>query len=410
MTRPDPASHGTAEAVAREAYGRVLARLVGQTRDIAAAEDALSEAFIRAIEHWSVHGVPDAPEAWLLTVARRHHLNIIRHSAVREAALPALTRLSEEAAERPAGDRRLELLFVCGHPAIDLAVRTPLMLQTVLGLTAARIAEAFAVAPGAMGQQLSRAKAKIRQAGLRFAIPEPDQLPERLPPVLDAIYAAFGTVWAEPEADLAREALFLADLLATALPEEPEAKGLLALILFVVARAPARSAGEGYLPLDAQDTRLWDRQQIGHAETILQGASAARRPGRYQIEAALQSLHISQVLTGVEKPADLIALYDLLQDLAPSRAVSINRAAALVRARQPEAALSALEALPAALVTAYQPYWATLAETRRQLGMGEAAATAYDRAIALAPDTATETFLKEKRRQLTEAPRHASHA
>ncbi|MEL6678499.1 MAG: DUF6596 domain-containing protein [Pseudomonadota bacterium] len=397
MTDCRAPSHRTADEVARASYGRLLARLARQTRDIATAEEALSEALLLALEHWPRSGVPDAPEAWLLTTARRRHLNIVRHATVRSEALPALTILAEEQPEQAVTDRRLELLFVCGHPAIDPAVRTPLMLQTVLGLSAKRIAEAFATAPATMSQQLVRAKAKIREAGLTFAVPGREALPERMPPVLDAIYAAFGTVWAEPEADLAREALFLADLLATALPEEPEPKGLLALILFVIARAPARGAGAAYVPLEAQDTTLWDRARIAQAEALLAAASEAGRPGRYQIEAALQSLHMNQCLSGVARPGEVLALYDLLAGLAPSLAVSVNRAAALTRADRPEAALSALDALPDATVAGYQPFWATLAETRRRLGQTGRAVEAYDRAIDLAPDAATRSFLEGRR-------------
>ncbi len=242
-------ARGTAEAVARAAYGRLVAYLAARSRDVAAAEDALAEAFAAALRVWPETGVPERPEAWLFTAARRQLIQAGRRQAVRGAAEPTLALLAEERQDRAPDafpDERLKLLFVCAHPAIDPAARAPLMLQTVLGLDAARIASAFLVAPAAMGQRLVRAKTRIREAGIAFAVPEPEELPERLAAVLDAIYAAYGSGWEDAAGTDARrkgltaEAIWLARLVTALLPGEPEARGLLALMLYCEARAAAR--------------------------------------------------------------------------------------------------------------------------------------------------------------------------
>ena len=220
----------TAEAVARAAYGRLVAYLSARSRDVAAAEDALAEAFAAALRVWPQSGVPDRPEAWLFTAARRQLIQAGRHRAVQTAAEPVLMLLAEERHEREPDslpDRRLELMFACAHPAIDPAARAPLMLQAVLGLDAAHIASAFLVAPATMGQRLVRAKARIRDAGIAFVVPETNELPERLDAVLEAIYAAYGSGWEDAAGTDARrkgltaEAIWLARLLATLLPPSP---------------------------------------------------------------------------------------------------------------------------------------------------------------------------------------------
>jgi len=237
-----------AERVARGSYGRLIALIATRSGDIAAAEDALAEAFHAALRVWPVRGAPDNPEAWLLTAARRTIGHDFRHSKVKQGSAPSLALLTEERGEdqeSPFPDQRLQLLFVCAHPAIDEAIRTPLMLQAVLGLEAGQIASAFLTSPSAMGQRLVRAKTKIRDAGLRFQIPESHQLADRLAAVLRAIYVAFGTGWdAGPGGDLGpgliEEAMYLARLTVDLLPGEPEPKGLLALMLYCEARSRAR--------------------------------------------------------------------------------------------------------------------------------------------------------------------------
>jgi RNA polymerase sigma-70 factor, ECF subfamily len=282
----DAGAPAAAETVAHRSYGRLLALVAQRTRDIAAAEDALAEAFARAMAVWPRTGVPDRPEAWLLTVARRAAGHGARHAAVRDAAREALAMLREEVDDRAPEaipDARLKLLFTCAHPAIDPGVRTALMLQVVLGLDAVRIGAAFVVPAATIGQRLVRAKAKIRHAGIPFETPEAAQLPERLQDVLEAIYAAYGAGWdgldeAEERAGpLVEEALFLGRLVVAMLPEEPEPKGLLALMLHCEARRPARRGPDGeYVPLLGQDQGKWLGPRCGGPAAKRRGGGAVR--------------------------------------------------------------------------------------------------------------------------------------
>lgn len=404
------AARVASEAAARHAYGKLLAWLAARTRNLAAAEDALAEAFRIALTVWPDRGVPDQPEAWLLTVARRAAGGTGRHQAVRDAAAPALRLLAEEAADVPDHgfpDERLKLLFVCAHPDIDPAMRAPLMLQTVLGLDSARIASAFLVAPSTMAQRLVRAKARIAEARIPFSVPDPAELGERLAPVLDGIYAAYGRGWddvagADPRRrDLAQEAIWLGSMLVALLPREPEAHGLLALMLFCEARKPARRDASGaYVPLARQDTRLWSRTQLEAAERALHAAAALHRPGRFQTEAAIQSAHAHRRLGGRVAAADILRLYDALLAFAPSLGAQIGRAAAFAEAVGPEAGLVALNAL-APRATGYQPFWALRAHLLASLGQDDDAAEAYRRAVGLSEDAAVRAWL------LRQAPRSA---
>ncbi|MFM8801807.1 MAG: RNA polymerase sigma factor [Tagaea sp.] len=396
------AARGAAEAAARRSYGKLVAWLAGRARDIAAAEDALADAFAAALAVWPDRGVPDSPEAWLLTAARRNLSKRVRHAGVRKAAEPALALLSAERAEDPAGalpDRRLELLFVCAHPAIDPAAHTPLMLQTVLGLDAASIASAFLVSPAAMGQRLSRAKAKIRDARIAFARPAPEDIRPRLEAVLEAIYAAYTAGLDEwlggdtRRGDLAGEALFLGRLLADALPDEPEPSGLLSLMLHVEARRAARRDAAGaYVPLDAQDVARWDRAAIVEAEAALGRAARAGRPGRFQTEAAIQSFHVARRAGGAADWSALDALYEALFALAPTMAAAVGRAAARLNAGDFAGAIVLLDALPDAR-EAYQPYWAVRAAALDAAGDRAGAHAAYTRAAGLSGDPAVRATL-----------------
>src|SRR5712672_1652525 len=292
----------TIERVARESYGRLVAYLSVHTHDLASAEDALSEALVSALKAWPRDGLPQNPEAWLLTTARHSLIDVIRHQRVVLASEPMLALLKEDSREAALStefpDERLKLLFVCAHPAIDPAMHTPLMLQTVLGLDAVRIAHAFLVSPTTMGQRLVRAKTKIRDGGIRFEVPQERELPQRLDAVLEAIYAAFGIGWDDMAGvdqrgrDLAEESIWLARVLLQLMPTEAEVRGLLALMLHCEARRPARRGPDGrYIPLTEQDSQQWSLPLIEEAERHLAEASSRGRTGRFQLEAAIQSVH-----------------------------------------------------------------------------------------------------------------------
>lgn len=387
-----------AERVARGSYGRLVALIAARTRDIAAAEDALADAFQTALRVWPERGVPDNPEAWLLTAARRTIGHGRRHAQVRERAAPDIATMLEEyaLADQSAGaseifpDQRLKLLFVCAHPAIDPNVHTPLMLQTVLGLDAAEIAAAFLVAPATMSQRLVRAKTKIRNAGLRFEEPDPNHLADRLDAVLCAIYAAFGAAWdahpgAEDHRGLAEEAIYLARLIVALLPAEPEPKGLLALMLYCDARREARRGEDGrFVPLAEQNPQSWSRTKIAEAERLLTEAAAAARFGGFQAEAAIQSVHVIGAVTGEVRREALVALYDLLAVQRPTVGTLVARAAAHGDLHGPEAGLALLDAFDPDLVQAYQPYWASRAHLLQRAGKD--ASGAFERAIGLATD------------------------
>ena len=398
-------ARAAAEKAARQSYGRLLAILSARTRDIAASEDALADAFARALERWPADGVPDQPEAWLLSVARRRTLDAWRHSRVQDDAAQTLLLLADEVGADASGgdavpDERLRMLFVCAHPAIDAAARAPLMLQTVLGLDAARMAGAFLSAPATMGQRLVRAKARIRAAGIPFEYPRARDLPERLRDVLDGIYAAYGTGWDEVDgADatprgLTAEAIDLGRILCGLMPGEPEPLGLLALMLFCESRAAARRGDAGdYVPLDVQDTARWNHTLRDQAERALRAAAAMNAPGAYQMEAAIQSAHCARRLGAQVPPEAMVALYDGLLALRPSIGARVSRACALGAASGPAEGLRALDALAPGDVADYQPYWAARAHLLGQAGRADEARQAYARAAGLSTSAAVRIHL-----------------
>ena len=405
-------ARSTAEAVARRSYGKLVAFLAVRTRDVAAAEDALSEAFAAALSDWPRNGCPSNPEAWLLTVARRRVIDVVRGRRRGEVVSGQLQALAEgldaAAADPEIPDRRLALLFACAHPAIDAGIRAPLMLQVVLGLDAATIASAFLMAPPTMGQRLVRAKNKIRQAGIPFRIPEREELRARLDAVLDAIYAAFTEGWNDPTGtdlarrDLAEEAIFLCRLVAELLPLEPEALGLAALMLHAEARRRARRTVSGeYVPLAKQDPGLWDVQMINEAEALLLRASALGAIGRYQLEGALQSAHVYRRRTGHANWTAVVELYDALLALSGSPVVALNRALAIAETHGPAAGLAAIQEVAADVrLTEYQPYWAARAELLTRTGARGDARHAYEIAIGLERDPAVRRFLQQRQSAL----------
>jgi predicted RNA polymerase sigma factor len=401
-------THRAIERVARESYGRLVAYLSSHTRDVASAEDALSDALIAALKTWPRDGLPQNPEAWLMTAARCSFIDLVRHRQVVEASEPTLVLLSEErneatlAVEFP--DDRLKLLFVCAHPAIDAAMHTPLMLQTVLGLDAARIAGAFLVSPKTMGQRLVRAKTKIRDGGIQFEVPQDRELPARLDAVLEAIYAAFGIGWDDmagvdqPGRDLTEEAIWLARVLLQLMPREAEVHGLLALMLHCEARRPARRGRDGrFIPLSEQDTRQWSLAFIEEAERHLAEAFEGGRAGRFQLEAAIQSVHAERARSGKIDWGAIAMFYEQLIRISPTLGTRTGYAAAVAEANGAASGLAVLDAIAVKDVTGYQPYWTVRAHLLQRLGKKTEAAEAYDRAIGLAEDPAVREFLLQKR-------------
>ncbi len=395
------AQHAAVQA-ARDSYSRLLASLAYQWRDIAAAEDALAEAFAAALTHWPQTGVPRSPDAWLITAARRNLLQAARHQRlVLDPAVTLLLESDETAPDVPdIPDERLRLLLVCADPDIEADMRTPLMLQVVLGLDARAIASAMLLKPATLAQRLVRVKARIREAGLRFEWPQAHDLAVRSHAVLDAVYAAYTLGWhhtaldVSTQAELASEALFLAALCARLMPDNAEALGLLALLQFCEGRRPAAFNPSGeFVPLHQQDVASWKVEAIEGAESVLKKAFSLAQPGPYQLEAAIQSAHCER-LNGNVVPWDSIArLYEELLAMAPSTGAQLGHAVAVAHSRGASAGFAQLEALSADLLVSYQPFWVTKAHLLSLMGEREQAQQAYAHAIGLTEHPAIRRYL-----------------
>lgn len=404
----DEKVYRTIERVARESYGRLVAYLSVHTQDLSGAEDALSEALLKALTAWPRDGMPQNPEAWLLTTARNSVIDFFRHQRVVLNSETHLLLHTQSSAEDPLEmkypDERLKLLFVCAHPAIDPTMHTPLMLQAVLGLDAIRISGAFLVSPKTMGQRLVRAKTKIRNGGIRFEVPAQEQLPARLDAVLEAIYAAFGIGWDDMTGadqrgrDLAEEAIWLARVLLEQMPEEAEIRGLLALMLHCEARRSARRDRHGhYVPLSEQDPKLWSITLIEEAEHHLAEASKSAHAGRFQLEAAIQSVHAERVHGRRVEWKAIAQFYAHLIRISPTVGRRTGYAAALGEGEGIEQGLAVLDSMDRDTVSAYQPYWAVRASLLQRLGRTAEASDAYERAIGLSEDPAIREFLLMRR-------------
>ena len=420
-TGPGPGALGpavrSAGVAARDSYGRLLALLAASTSDLAGAEDALADAFERALRTWPSQGVPSHPDAWLLTVARNRLRDQWKSAQVRravplDAGCDALAHVDDIDVDA-IPDRRLELMLVCAHPAIERAVRTPLMLNTVLGFTAEQVGRAFSVPPSTMATRLVRAKKRIKVAGIPFRVPARADLPARMASVLEAVYGAYVIDWATgpqarrlpsealPSEALPSEALHLAEVLATLVPGDPEVRGLAALIELSAARAPARvDAGGRFVPLADQDPSLWDPDLISRAHEHLRAAHARGQLGRFQLEAAIQAVHCARGRDGTTDWPALLTLHRILHSVAPSLGSSAALAAVTAEVDGPVAGLATLDALlaeagPSARL--FQPAKATRAHLLDRLGRQQEAVAAYDSAISLTQDPAERQYLEHCR-------------
>jgi predicted RNA polymerase sigma factor len=412
---PGPAAR-SAGVAARDSYGRLLALLAASTSDLAAAEDALADAFERALRTWPSHGVPGHPDAWLLTVARNRLRDEWKSARAQrtvplDASQDALAQLDDLDVDS-IPDRRLELMLACAHPAVGRAVRTPLMLNTVLGFTAEQIGRAFSVPPSTMATRLVRAKQRIKAAGIAFRIPDRADLPARMASVLEAVYGAYVIDWATgPQArSLPSEALHLAEVLTALVPGDPEARGLAALIELSAARAPARAgAGGRFVPLAGQDPALWNQHLISRAHVHLRAAHARGQLGRFQLEAAIQAVHCARGRDGTTDWPALLSLHRILHAVAPSLGSGVALAAVTAEVDGPAAGLAALDALLAEAgphARRFQPAHATRAHLLDRLGRTQEAVAAYDSALSLTHDTAERQYLEHRRDHVSRRDQH----
>ncbi|MEU5671284.1 sigma-70 family RNA polymerase sigma factor [Micromonospora sp. NPDC047753] len=404
------------EAVFREERGRLLASLVRRFGDLDLAEEVTSEAIEAALTHWPTEGVPSRPGAWLLTTARRRAVDRLRRDRVLATRLAVLQAEAERAdpappadADRDLPDDRLALFFTCAHPALAAQDRGALTLRFLAGLTTTEVARAFLVPPATMAQRLVRAKRKIRDARIPFRVPGPDELPGRLPTVLQAVYSVFTEGYAASSGpdlqriDLAEEAIRLGRILRRLLPAEREVAGLLGLMLLVHARRDARTGPDGtMILLDDQDRGRWDGQMIEEGRGLVVVALTGRAPGPYGVQAAIAALHDEAADVASTDWPQVVALYDVLLGLVPSPIVALNRAAAVAMRDGPAAGLALLDELAdEPRLRGHHPYPAARADLLRRLGRYDEAAAAYRSALTLVGTEPERAYLLSQLRAVT---------
>ncbi|MEJ3747011.1 RNA polymerase sigma factor [Actinomycetes bacterium KLBMP 9797] len=394
MTQP---SHAELARVVREHSGQLAASLVHLVGDFTAAEDLVQDAIEAALTHWPIDGIPDRPDAWLYTVARRRGLDVLRRQS-RHREKRALVPWPAA----PRANDRLRLIFTCCHPALPRTAQVALTLRVVCGLTTTQIAKAFLIPDSTVGQRITRAKRKISDAGIPYRIPSPDELGDRLTEVLAVIYLLFNEGYLSSAGeqaqsrDLVDDADFLAALLHNLMPSEPEPAGLLALIRLHRARATARFDPDGgIIQLQHQNRSLWDHHAIADATRLIARAAAHKRPGPYQLQAAILACHAEAKRWQDTDWTQIVVLYDMLLHLAPSPVIRLHRAIALRYLTGPAAALSEVDTL-ADVLHEYHLYHATRAELLRDLGQTEQARTADERALALTANPAEQSLLRQR--------------